>query len=189
LSSWIALKKISRPPDQTALERLRRNNGDVLVPATIPISRRGARNDDHHVLNADSIRRIGPKRRSHSFYLEIFRSDGRLQGALPHPPRIRFFFRLQSESPENGNFPGFGWRLLGMFGPKSSNIGLQRLLAMRKARVWQAFLIQRRKFSKTWNGERIRTHAFPIEPGPCGSFIEFGNMAGSSWITHNRCRP
>jgi hypothetical protein len=36
-----------------------------------------------------------------------------------------------------------------MFGPKSSNIGLQRLLAMRKAHVWRAFLIQRRKFSET----------------------------------------
>jgi hypothetical protein len=36
-----------------------------------------------------------------------------------------------------------------MFGPKSLNIGLQRLLAMRKARVWRAFLIQRRKFSET----------------------------------------
>ena len=36
-----------------------------------------------------------------------------------------------------------------MFGPKSSNIGLQRLLAMRKARVWRAFLIQRRKFPET----------------------------------------
>ncbi|WP_310473350.1 MULTISPECIES: hypothetical protein [Bradyrhizobium] len=37
--------------------------------------------------------------------------------------------------------------------------------------------------------ERIRTHAFPIEPGLCVSFIEFGNMAGSPWITHNQCRP
>jgi hypothetical protein len=65
---------------------------------------------------------------------------------------VALFFGLQGESPENGSFPGFGWRLLGMFGPKSSNIGLQRLLAMRKARVWRAFLIQRRKFSETRNG-------------------------------------
>jgi len=36
-----------------------------------------------------------------------------------------------------------------MFGPKSSNIGLPRLLAMRKARIWRAFLIRRRKFSET----------------------------------------
>jgi hypothetical protein len=48
---------------------------------------------------------------------------------------VELFFGLQGESPENGSFLGFGWRLLGIFGPKSSNIGLQRLLAKRKARV------------------------------------------------------
>jgi hypothetical protein len=62
---------------------------------------------------------------------------------------VVLFFGLQGESPENGSFLGFGWRLLGMFGPKSSNIGLQRLLAIRKARIWRAFLIERRKFSQT----------------------------------------
>jgi hypothetical protein len=36
-----------------------------------------------------------------------------------------------------------------MFGPKSSNIGLQRLLAIRKACIWRAFLIERKKFSET----------------------------------------
>jgi hypothetical protein len=36
-----------------------------------------------------------------------------------------------------------------MFGPKSSNIGLRRLLAMRKAHIWRAFLIRRWKFSET----------------------------------------
>jgi hypothetical protein len=65
---------------------------------------------------------------------------------------VDLFFGLQSESPENGSFLGFGWRLLGIFGPKSSTIGLQRLLAMREARIWRAFLIQRRKFSKTRTG-------------------------------------
>jgi hypothetical protein len=64
---------------------------------------------------------------------------------------VELFFGLQSESPENGSFLGFGWRLLGILGPKSSNIGPQRLLAMRKARVYRAFLIQRRKFSETRN--------------------------------------
>jgi hypothetical protein len=48
---------------------------------------------------------------------------------------VDLFSGLQGESPENGSFPGFGWRLLGILGPRSSNIGLQRLLAMRKARV------------------------------------------------------
>jgi hypothetical protein len=56
--------------------------------------------------------------------------------------------QLQGKSPENGSFLGFGWRLLGILGPKSSNVGLQRLLAMRKARIWRAFLIEERKFSK-----------------------------------------
>src|ERR1700722_17073416 len=58
-------------------------------------------------------------------------------------------FGLQVESPENGNFPGIGRRFLGIFGPKNSNMGLQRLLAMRKARVSRALLIQRRKFPET----------------------------------------
>jgi hypothetical protein len=48
---------------------------------------------------------------------------------------VDLFFGLQGESPENGSFLGFGWRLLGILSPKSSNIGLQRLLAMRKARI------------------------------------------------------
>jgi hypothetical protein len=61
---------------------------------------------------------------------------------------VCLFFSLQGESPENGSFLGFGWRLLGILGPKSSNVGLQRLLAMRKARIWRAFLIEERKFSK-----------------------------------------
>jgi hypothetical protein len=52
---------------------------------------------------------------------------------------VDLFFGLQGESPENGSFRGFGWRLLGILGQKSSNIGLQRLMAMRKADVWQAF--------------------------------------------------
>jgi hypothetical protein len=34
---------------------------------------------------------------------------------------------------------------------KISNIGRQRLLAIRKARIWQAFLIEKRKFSKNKN--------------------------------------
>jgi hypothetical protein len=58
------------------------------------------------------------------------------------------FFGLQGESPENGSFPGFGWRLLGILGPKSSNFDLQRSLAMRKAPIWRSFLIEERKFSK-----------------------------------------
>jgi hypothetical protein len=62
---------------------------------------------------------------------------------------VDLFFGLQEASPENGSFPGFGRRLLGVLDPKSSNMGLQRLFAMRKARIWRAFFIQRRKFSET----------------------------------------
>jgi hypothetical protein len=64
---------------------------------------------------------------------------------------VDLFFSLRGESPENGSFLGFGWRLLGILGPKSSNFSLQRLLAMRKARIWRAFLIEERKFSKNKN--------------------------------------
>src|SRR6202171_4303114 len=51
-----------------------------------------------------------------------------------------------------------------------------------KARHWRAFLrVQRVKSPGAglvgWS-ERIRTRAFPIEPGLCVSFPEFGNMAG-----------
>jgi hypothetical protein len=69
--------------------------------------------------------------------------------------------RLQGKSSENGSFLGFGWRLLGILGPKSSNVGLQRLLAIRKARIWRAFLIEERKFSKnktawlTWEDSNL----------------------------------
>jgi hypothetical protein len=37
---------------------------------------------------------------------------------------VDLFFGLRDLSPKNGSFPGFAWRLLGIFGPKSSNVGL-----------------------------------------------------------------
>jgi hypothetical protein len=61
---------------------------------------------------------------------------------------VDLFFGLRGESPENGSFLEFDRRLSGMLGPKSVNVSLQRLLAMRKARIWRAFLIEERKFSK-----------------------------------------
>jgi hypothetical protein len=60
---------------------------------------------------------------------------------------VLLVFGLQGDSLENGSFLGFGWRLLGILGPKF-DVGLWRLLAMRKARIWQAFLIEERKFSE-----------------------------------------
>jgi hypothetical protein len=71
-----------------------------------------------------------------SFVQEAGQSD---ENALPSLASSGLFFGLQGKSPESGSFLEFGWRLLGMFGPKSSNIGLQRLLAMRKARIWRPF--------------------------------------------------
>jgi hypothetical protein len=64
---------------------------------------------------------------------------------------VDLFFGLQGESPENGSFVEFDWRLSGILGPKTSNVRLQRLLAMRKARVSRAFLIKERKFSENKN--------------------------------------
>jgi hypothetical protein len=69
---------------------------------------------------------------------------------------VDLFFGLRGESPENGSFLEFDRRLSGMLGPKSVNVSLQRLLAMRKARIWRAFLIEERKFSKNktaWLGQ------------------------------------
>jgi hypothetical protein len=66
-------------------------------------------------------------------------------------PRSAFILRLQGESPENGSFLQFDWRLSGILGPKSANVSLQRLLAMRKARISRAFLIKERKFSENKN--------------------------------------
>jgi hypothetical protein len=61
---------------------------------------------------------------------------------------------------------------------------------IRKARIWRAFLVKKRKLSKNRNAwsERIRTHAFPIEPGLCRSFIKFGNI-GSVTTRRERFTP
>jgi hypothetical protein len=64
---------------------------------------------------------------------------------------VDLFFGLRGGSPENGNTHRFGWRLLGILRPKSSIIGLQRQLAMRKARIWRGFLIKERKFPENRN--------------------------------------
>ena len=77
---------------------------------------------------------------------------------------VDLFFGLQGESPENGTFPGFGWRLSGIYGRKSANTGLQRLSRIRKARIWQAFLGRKRKFSKNrtaWLGREGSNSKLP----------------------------
>jgi hypothetical protein len=40
---------------------------------------------------------------------------------------------------------------LGFLGPKGSNVGLQRLWAMRKSPIWRAFPIEERIFSENEN--------------------------------------
>jgi hypothetical protein len=75
------------------------------------------------------------------------------------PPHhaVDLFFGLRGESPENGSFLEFDWRLSGILCPKSANVSLQRLLAMRKARISRAFLIMERKFSENknaWLGQK-----------------------------------
>jgi hypothetical protein len=71
-----------------------------------------------------------------------------LRDRLPAPLAVVLFFRLQSESPENGSICHCGWRLSRILSPKSSTISLWRLKARRKTRVWRAFLITERKFSE-----------------------------------------
>jgi hypothetical protein len=73
-----------------------------------------------------------------------WRTDEKLLSPLP---RSGLFYGLQDKSPENGSFLGFGRRLSGIFGRKSADAGLRRLSTIRKARIWRAFLVKKRKFS------------------------------------------
>jgi len=66
-----------------------------------------------------------------------------------------------------------------MFRPKSSNIGLQRLLSIRKARIWRAFLIERRKFSQTrsaWLG-REDSNLRMVESKSTGILNNFNGLS------------
>jgi hypothetical protein len=77
---------------------------------------------------------------------------------------VHLFYRLQGESPENGSFLGFGWRLSGVLGAKRLNTSLWRLSAMKKARIWRAFLVKQRKFSENknaWLAAQCRSHPSP----------------------------
>jgi hypothetical protein len=75
---------------------------------------------------------------------------------------VDLFFGLQGESPENGSFLGFGWRLLEILGPKGPNVSLQRQLAMRKTHVWRAFLPLKKEILS--NAECLAGDAVPIAP-------------------------
>src|ERR1700704_3419496 len=71
--------------------------------------------------------------------------------ALLHPARSGFILLSPRGVSRKREFSWIRLETFGSVRPKSSNIGLQRLLAMRKARIWRAFLIQRKKFSETRN--------------------------------------
>jgi hypothetical protein len=74
---------------------------------------------------------------------------------------VHLFSGLCDESLENGSFIEFRRRLLGIRGAKSSISWLQRLSTMRKARIWRAFLVKRRKFSENknaWLGRKGSNH-------------------------------
>jgi hypothetical protein len=53
---------------------------------------------------------------------------------------VHLFSRLQGESPENGSFIEFGWRLSRIFTEKVRKRRNWRLSTIRKARHWRAFL-------------------------------------------------
>jgi hypothetical protein len=90
---------------------------------------------------------------------------------------VYLFFGLQGESPENGSFLGFGWRLLGILGPKSSNVGLQRLLTMRKARHWRAFLLLKKEILR--NMDCLADDAVLIAPVSNANSLLTGNFTGN----------
>ena len=70
-----------------------------------------------------------------------------------------------------------------MFGPKSSNIGLQRLLAMRKARIWRAFLIRRRKFS---SATLFDSHKLPLRGYLAAIAVFCNEVKGKSALALSR---
>jgi len=60
-------------------------------------------------------------------------------------------------------FLDFGWRLLGILDPKSSKVGLQRLLPTRKARVWRLSHPKKEILS---NSDCLAGDAVLIAPSP-----------------------
>jgi hypothetical protein len=54
-------------------------------------------------------------------------------------PRSHLFYGLYGQSPENGNFIEFGWRLFKILTEKTRKRRSQRLLLIEKARHWRAY--------------------------------------------------
>ena len=92
------------------------------------------------------------------------------------------FSGLWSQSLKNGNVWASRQRLQGLFGAKWFEKGVQRQIWNQKSPLLAGLSATTEENSLKpgmvgWS-ERIRTRAFPIEPGLCVSFPEFGNMAG-----------
>ena len=64
---------------------------------------------------------------------------------------VHLFQRLQGESPENGSFIEFGWRLSGGFAKKFENDAVGDFQQSEKPAIGGPFCCQRRKFSETRN--------------------------------------
>jgi hypothetical protein len=58
---------------------------------------------------------------------------------------VHLFFGLQGESPENGSFIEFGWRLSGVFAEKVRKWRNWRLSTITKAHHWRAFLLLKKE--------------------------------------------
>jgi hypothetical protein len=102
------------------------------------------------------------------------------QSALLRLPRSGFILGSPRRVSGKRSFLEFGWRLSGiLLRPKSSNAGLRRLSAMRKARIWRAFLIRKENSMKTgmlgWAGG--------FEPRYCDFEIGCSCLAETSYRT------
>jgi len=60
---------------------------------------------------------------------------------LRDPPRSRLFSDLRSQSPKNGNFLMNSQRLLGVLAAKVRQLVSWRLVDIKEARIWRAFLM------------------------------------------------
>jgi hypothetical protein len=68
----------------------------------------------------------------------------------------------KGESPENGSFIEFGWRLSGVFAEKVRKWRNQRLSTIRKARHWRAFLLLKKEILR--NADCLAGGAVLIAP-------------------------
>ncbi|MGL4557236.1 MAG: hypothetical protein ACRCV5_07020 [Afipia sp.] len=76
---------------------------------------------------------------------ELTREDTReMAHKLRDPPRSRLFFGLQSQSPKNGSFLMDSRRLSGVLAAKVRQLVSWRLVDIKEARIWRAFLMPKK---------------------------------------------